>query len=60
MVSNSDYGYCIWQKKCHDQCKNRGRQKFDISYAAFDKSEGIVLTITPIIALMEDQERKLK
>ena len=60
MVSSSDYGYYVWQKRRHGQCRNRGRQKFDILNSALEDSGAIILTITPTIALMEDQERELK
>lgn len=37
MVSSRDHGYCIWQKRCYGQCKNKDKQKFDILSIAFDK-----------------------
>ena len=40
MASSSDYGYSVWQKRHHGQCKNRGRPKFDIPSGIFDKSRG--------------------
>lgn len=60
MVSNSDYGYYIWQKKRHSKCKNGSRQKLDIPNGALINPNAIVLTIISTITLIKDQERELK
>lgn len=39
MKSNNHYEYCIWQKKCYSQYRNRDRQKFNILSDAFNKSK---------------------